>query len=143
MTVQEQIKKHIASQPEPKQGDLQTLHVLTRQTSPRCKLWFHDGRDSKNKIVSNPTIGYGVHTIRYANGTTREFFQIGMAATTSGISVHILGIKDKTYLAKTFGKKLGKADVTGYCIRFKTLKDIDIATLQAAIRYGFEQGRPL
>lgn len=28
--------------------------------------------------------------------------------------------------------------VTGYCIRFKTLKDINIEILEAAIRYGFE-----
>ena len=34
------------------------------------------------------------------------------------------------------GKKLGKASVTGYCIRFKALKDINIDTLEAAIRYG-------
>ncbi|MGO9847892.1 MAG: hypothetical protein ACLPKT_15240, partial [Methylocella sp.] len=30
-------------------------------------------------------------------------------------------VKDKKYLAKTYGKKLGKASVTGYCIRFKAL----------------------
>ena len=56
----------------------------------------------------------------------------------TGISVYILGLEDKTYLAKTFGQSIGKAKVTGYCIRFKTIKDIDIDTLQAAIRYGFE-----
>jgi hypothetical protein len=49
-----------------------------------------------------------------------------------------MGLKDKTYLAQTFGEKLGKASVTGYCIKFKTLKDINIDVLEAAIRYGFE-----
>jgi hypothetical protein len=29
--------------------------------------------------------------------------------------------------------------VTGYCIKFKTLKDINIDILQAAIRYRVEQ----
>ena len=49
-------------------------------------------------------------------------------------------MKSKTlkYLAKTFGKKLGKASVTGYCIKFKALSDIDVDTLMAAIRYGVE-----
>lgn len=42
---------------------------------------------------------------------------------------------DKNYLAQTYGEKLGKANVTGYCIKFKTLKDIDIDILEAAIRY--------
>ena len=71
-------------------------------------------------------------------GTTREFYQIGLSANTTGISVYIFGIKDKTYLAKTYGKELGKATVTGYCIKFKTLKDINIDILEAAILHGVE-----
>jgi hypothetical protein len=61
-----------------------------------------------------------------------------LSGNTTGISVYILGIEDKTYLAKTFGKKLGKASVTGYCIKFKPLKDINLDILEAAIQYGFE-----
>ncbi len=136
MNVQEQIKKYIASQPEPKRSDLQELHRLTLQVSPECKLWFSDGKDSQNHTVSNPTIGYGFHTMKYANGKSREFFQIGVSGNKTGISVYILGLKDKKYLAKTYGKKLGKASVTGYCIRFKALKNINIDTLEAAIRDG-------
>ena len=136
MNVREQIKKYIASQPEPKRGDMQELHRLTLQVLPACKLWFFDGKDSDDKTVANPTIGYGLQTIEYSNGTTRDFFQVGVSANKTGISVYILGIKDKTYLAHTYGKKLGKASVTGYCIRFKTLKDINIGILEAAIRYG-------
>jgi hypothetical protein len=49
-----------------------------------------------------------------------------------------MGIEDKTYLAQTFGKEIGKASVTGYCIKLKTLKDINIAVLEAAIKYGVE-----
>ena len=138
MNIQEQIKKYITSQPEPKRSDMQALHLLTLQVLPAGKLWFLDGKNSENQTVSNPNIGYGFHTIKYADGTTREFYQIGLSANKTGISVYILGIKDKTYLAQTFGKKLGKASVTGYCIKFKTLKDINIDILEAAIRYGVE-----
>jgi len=138
MNVEAQIKNYIASQPEPKCSDMQALHKLTLQVLPACKLWFFDGKNSENQTIANPTIGYGIHTIKYANGKTREFFQIGISANKTGISVHILGIKDKTYLAQTYGKKLGKASVSGYCIRFKTLRDINIDILESAIRYGFE-----
>ena len=138
MNVQEEIKKYITSQPEPKRSDMQELHRLILQVMPKCKLWFLDGKDDKGKIVSNPNIGYGSYTIKYADGTTREFYQIGISANTTGISVYILGIKDKKYLAQTYGKELGKASVTGYCIRFKSLKDINVETLEAAIRFGFE-----
>jgi hypothetical protein len=61
-----------------------------------------------------------------------------LSANTIGISVYILGLKDKKYLAETYGKKLGKASVTGYCIKFKTLKDINIDVLEEAIQYGFD-----
>ena len=141
MNIQEQIKKYITSQPEPKRSDMQELHRFILQVLPGCKLWFLDGKNSENKTVSNPNIGYGFYTIKYADGTTKEFYQIGLSANTSGISVYILGLKDKTYLAQTFGKKLGKASVTGYCIKFKNLKDINIDILEAAIRYGFEQSK--
>jgi hypothetical protein len=136
MNVQEQIKKYIASQPEPKRSDMQALHLRILQVMPACKLWFLDGKNDENKTVSNPNIGYGSNTIKYANGKTREFYQIGLSANTTGISVYILGIEDKKYLAKTYGEKLGKASVTGYCIKFKALKDINIDILEAAIRYG-------
>ena len=138
MNVKEQIAAYIAIQPEPKRSEMQELHKHILHVIPKCKLWFLDGKDDKGKTVSNPNIGYGSYTIKYADGTTKEFYQIGLSANTTGISVYIMGIKDKTYLANTYGKKLGKASVTGYCIKFKTIKDINIDILQAAIRDGVE-----
>lgn len=138
MNIPGQIKKYIASQPEAKRSDMQALHRLILQVMPACRLWFLDGKDSTGKIISNPNIGYGLYTIKYAGGKTKEFYQIGMSANTTGISVYILGISDKTYLAKTYGKKLGKAGISGYCIKFKALKDINTDILEAAIRYGVE-----
>lgn len=138
MNVQEQIKEYITSQREPKRSDMQELHHLALQVLPDCRLWFDSGKNSKDKTVSNATIGYGCQIIKYADGKTRECFQLGLSANKTGISVYILGIKDKTYLAQTYGNKLGKASVTGYCIRFKALKDINVDILEAAIRYGVE-----
>ena len=136
MNVQEQIEAYINSQPEPKRNDMKELHRIILQVMPACKLWFLDGKNGENKTVSNPNIGYGSYTIKYADGTTKEFYQIGLSANKTGISVYILGIKDKTYLAQMYGKNLGKASVTGYCIRFKTLKEINTDVLEEAIRYG-------
>jgi len=138
MNVQEQIKQYISSQPEPKRMDMEALHTRILQIMPGCKLWFLDGKNSENKTVSNPNIGYGSYNIKYADGTAREFYQIGMSANTTGISVYILGINDKTYLAQTYGKDIGKASVTGYCIKFNKLKDINTDALEAAIRHGVE-----
>jgi hypothetical protein len=138
MSIQEEIKKYITRQSEPKRSDMQALHRIILEIMPACRLWFLDGKNSENKTVSNPNIGYGLHTIKYADGKSREFYQIGMSANQTGISVYILGINNKKYLAQAYGKKLGKASVSGYCIKFKTLKDVNIDILEAAIRYGLE-----
>ena len=139
MNVQKQIKEYIAIQPEPKRSEMQQLHHLILELMPTPRLWFLDGKDEKGKTVSNPNIGYGSQTIKYADGNTKDFYQIGISANTTGISVYIMGISDKKYLLQTFGQELGKASVTGYCIKFKTLADIKIDVLKAAIQYGIEQ----
>jgi hypothetical protein len=138
MNVQAQIREYIASLPEPKRSDMQELHRIIQQIKPGSKLWFLDGKNEEGKIVSNPNIGYGLQTMKYADGKTKEFYQIGFSANTGGISIYIMGIDDKTWLAKTYAKEIGKANVTGYCIKFKSLKDINIEILEAAIRYGLE-----
>ena len=138
MNTQEQIKTYLASQPEPKRMDMQSLHQNILKIMPRCKLWFLDGKDDKGKTVSNPNIGYGSRIIKYADGKTKDFYQIGLSANTAGISVYILGIEDKNYLPTKYVKTLGKASVTGYCIKFKKLEDINTDILEAAIRDGLK-----
>ena len=139
MNIEEQIKNYMDSLPEPKRFDMEALHKKVLQLLPKSTLWFLDGKDDKGKMVSNPSIGYGLRTIKYADGKTKEFYQIGISANTTGISVYIMGIEDKTYLPETYGKKIGKASVTGYCIKFKTLKDIRMDALEEAIRDGVQQ----
>jgi hypothetical protein len=139
MNVEEQIQTYIASQPEAKRNDMQDLHRLILAIMPRCKLWFLDGKNSDNKTVSNPNIGYGFQNIHYADGSIKPFYQIGLSANTAGISVYIIGLKDKKYLPDTYGKTIGKANVSGYCVKFKSLKDINIEVLEEAIRYRVAQ----
>ena len=139
MSVQEQIQEYIALQPEPKKIEMQQLHSIILELMPKCKLWFLDGKDEKGKTISNPNIGYGLQIIKSATGKNRDFYQIGVSANTTGISVYILGIGDKKYLAQTFGKEIGRASVTGYCIKFKTIKGININVLKSAIQYGIGQ----
>ena len=139
MNLQKQIKEYIATQPEPKRSEMQQLHHIILALMPTCKLWFLDGKDEKGKTVSNPNIGYGSQTIKHANEKTKEFYQIGISANTTGISVYIMGVNDKKYLTQTFGQALGKASVTGYCIKFKSLTDINLDVLKTAIQFGIEQ----
>jgi hypothetical protein len=133
MTVQEQIDRYIADQPQPKREELQELHRRIVGISPNCKLWFLDGRNSEGKVVSNPNIGYGSNSIKYANGTQKEFYQVGLSANSGGVSVYIIGLDDKRYLSDTYGGRLGKAKITGYCIKFKSMNDVNIGALEEII----------
>jgi len=139
MSLQQDIDAYIASQPEAKRSDMQELHRSVLKLMPKARLWFLDGKDETGKVVSNPNIGYGVRTIQYADGKTKEFYQIGISGNTTGISVYIMGIDDKSYLPDTYAKQIGKASVTGYCIKFKKLADIDLEVLKAAMVDGVTQ----
>lgn len=139
MNVRTQISDYIAAQPERKRRDMQALHDIILRLMPGCRLWFLDGKDEHGRTVSNPNIGYGRQTMTYADGRTREFYQIGLSANTTGISVYIMGLENKTHLAETYGNALGKASVTGYCIKFSTLRNINVEILEAAMRDGIEQ----
>jgi hypothetical protein len=136
MDILERVEAYLAGQPEAKQADLRQLHARVLAEFPGCRLWFSDGTNEAGKVVANPSIGYGAYTIHYADGSSREFYRIGLSANTAGISVYVLGLDDKTYLARTYGPSIGKASVTGYCITFKRLSVIDADVLHAAVRHG-------
>jgi hypothetical protein len=133
MSVREQIDRYIGDQSPPKSEELRDLHRRILEISPDAKLWFLDGRNDDGKVVSNPNIGYGMEKLSYANGDSRAFYKIGLSANTSGISVFVMGREDKTYLPRTYGSRLGKARITGYCIRFKSTKDVDLGVLEEVI----------
>ena len=136
MSLENQISEYLESLSETKSSEMKQLHLLIQEWIPNCKLWFETGIDENNKVVSNPNIGYGTQQMHYANGKSREIFQLSISANTTGISVYFIGMKDKLFLSENFGSKLGKAKITGYCIKFKSLKDIDLLTLEHAIKMG-------
>ncbi len=129
MNVHEQIDRYIGDQSPAKGDELRDLHRRILAISPGATLWFMDGRNDDGKVVSNPNIGYGSETLRYADGSSKAWYKIGLSANTSGISVYVMGLKDKTHLSETYGSRLGKAKITGYCIKFKSIKDIDLDVL--------------
>jgi len=133
MNVHEQIARYISDLPRSKSEEMLDLHRRITSMSPDCRLWFLDGRNADGKVVSNPNIGYGAQMIRYAKGGQREFYKVGLSANESGISIYIMGVDDKTYLAETYGSRLGKATITGYCIRFRTAKGLDAGVLDEII----------
>lgn len=142
MSVLEQIEQYLSDHPPAKREDMRDLHRRILQISPHAKLWFLDGRNPEGKVVTNPNIGYGSETISYASGDSKEFYKIGISANTSGISLYVMGLEDKTYLSKTYGSRFGKAKITGYCIKFKSLKDVDIDVLEEVVAHALRPAPP-
>ena len=138
MEIERQILQFIALLEDSKQQDFLSLHELMRSILPEGKLWMEDGKNEEGKVVTNPTIGYGQQTMLLAKGKSREMFQIGISSNTSGISIYLIGIRNKLDLADQFGHKLGKAKVSGYCIKFKQLADLDLSVLEEVIRLGIQ-----
>lgn len=138
MSVLKEIQHYIASLPEPKRSEMLELHEMLMQLNVGGTLWFLDGKDASGKVIANPNIGYGTQTMQYAGGKTREFYQIGLSANQTGISVYIMGLPDKNFLKENYGTTIGKASVTGYCIKFKSLKDISLEVLQQVFYKGLE-----
>lgn len=72
--------------------------------------------------MANSNIDYDVHVITYADGSSREFYRIGLSADTTGIPVDVPGLDDETLLARIYGPSIGKATITGYCIKFSAFR---------------------
>jgi hypothetical protein len=129
----EQVDRYIGDQSPAKREELRELHRGILTLSPGTRLWFMDGRNDDGKVVSNPTLGYGSETLRYADGTSKAWFKLGLSANTSGISIYVMGLEDKNHLSRTYGSRLGKAKITGYCIKFKSIKDVDLDVLAEVV----------
>lgn len=136
LTIAKHIEHYLESLSDSKQLEMQALHALFLKWMPETKLWFESGKDDNNKTVSNPVIGYGSYLHQYAKGEIKELFQIGISANSTGISIYFMGLKDKTFLKAKYGDTIGKASITGYCIKFKKLVDIDTIVLKDLVK-GF------
>lgn len=140
METKDQISAYINAQSPAKSAELQELHDYFLKLMPGTKLWFLDGRNEVGKIVSNPNIGYGSLLMKMAGGKTKAFYQFGLSANTTGISIYVMGLKDKNYLKEEYSAKLGKAQVSGYCIKFRSLKDIHLPVVGELVRDILTQG---
>jgi len=132
------IEDYLQSLEKQKQNDLRLLHQRIIGLYPDIKQWFENGKNEEGKIISNPNIGYGEHTIRYANGKTKDFFKMSISAIQSGISIYIIGLKDKTFLSAQFGNRIGKAKITGYCVSFKAVQDIHLEVFDELISFALQ-----
>ncbi|MEN9333853.1 MAG: hypothetical protein RLY35_1033 [Bacteroidota bacterium] len=139
MNTTEQIAAFLISLPANKVEELKELHQMILAKTGETLLHFFDGKNEEGKIVANPTIGFGQTRLTYANGSFQDTFRLGISANATGISIYIIGLKDKNILKEKFGPRIGKAKITGYCIRFKRLGDLDRTVLAELVAFAFHE----
>lgn len=135
MSTESFILDYIKSLPEGIAKDIEYLHRHILQHFPTKKLWFLDGKNEQGKVVSNPNIGYGI--CQLSKGKQKEFYQVGISATSTGISVYLMGVSDKSLLKQQFGSRLPHAQMSGYCVKIKHLKEMDWLVFDELLAFGF------
>ncbi len=134
MKIEEQIDHHLNALPKEKGDELRLLFDIIRNEIPKAQLHFFDGKNAEGKVVANPTIGFGNCRLHYADGRHQDTFRLGISANSTGLSIHILGLKDKIFLTEFLGTRLGKVKITGYAIRCRRMSEIEEGVLRELVR---------
>lgn len=81
-------------------------------------------------------IGYGAITQPRPRGETVEWFLVGLARQQSYLSLYVNAAEDGAYLAKRYGKRLGRTKVGSASISFPSLDAVDLALLDELVRHA-------
>ena len=114
-------------------SEIQQIHSLILSLMPNGKLHFESGVSDNGKIIHNPTLCYGELDLPLSGGKTRKTFQIGLTSNATGLSIHVMGLRNKCSLKELMGHNIGKASITGYCLRMKTINDISLEALSEGL----------
>jgi hypothetical protein len=130
------MQSYLQKLPRSKQQELQEFIRIVAQVAPQEMATFYDGKDKEGKVVTNGTIGFGSYIHHFSDGRVEQLYRIGISPNATGFSIYVLGLKDKEILKQRFANSLGKAKVTGYCIKFKSLKDLDEKIVLDLIKFA-------
>lgn len=74
-------------------------------------------------------IGYGDLVQKQSRGRLVEWFMVGLARQQDSFSLYVNAVQDGQYLAKTYGKRLGKAKIGASSVSFRKMADLDLTVL--------------
>lgn len=117
------IQEYLKALPADRREAIEELHELIQKTAPSLKPNF----------ASN-MLGYGSFPYTNYKKESIQWPVIAVASQKHYISLYVCAVIDGKYIAESHKKDLGKVSVGKSCIRFKTLKDVNIATLKKVIK---------
>ena len=81
------------------------------------------------------TIGFGVYKYHYESGRKGEAHTLAFYPRKGKITVYLM---DGTARYSEYLAKLGKHTITGYCIYFKRLSDVDLSVLTQILEQSYQ-----
>ena len=115
--------QYLAALDEPRKSELKILHALIRKSAAGLKPCIRSGM-----------LGYGPYHYVYASGREGDSARIGLASQKNYISLYVSCTPDGKYLAESYARKLPRASIGKSCIRFRSLRDVDLDVIEELIR---------
>ena len=122
------VDEFIGSLPDDVRDDIATLDAsigAVMQGLPRVlyegKFW--GGSDQE-------IIGYGDLATTRSDGSTVEWFVVGLAVQKNYLSLYVSAVEDRQYLSEKYGKELGKVKTGKSSISFGGVDDLDLEKLE-------------
>ena len=125
------IKDYLANLTAERRPTIEALDKLIRRWQPALpvKLWHSMGFD---------IIGYGSVTYARRSRQAAQWFIIGLAAHKTYFSLYLWGVVDGRYLTEVLGQRLGQVKVGKSCLNFKSLEDLNLSAVEAAVGQAVE-----
>ena len=122
-------EEYLATLPEPRRQEMEEIHGFIQKTVPTLTPHILSGM-----------IGYGTYHYRYASGKEGDWSLIALASQKNYISVYVCSVESGKYIAEEYKDKLPKASIGKSCIRFKSIKDIDLTILAEILKKAEKTG---
>lgn len=122
-TKSQSVAEYIDSVPQDRRKNIEFLHAFIQKHAPDLEVFF-----------AHNMLGYG--RLKYTNykKEIQDWPLIALANQKNYISVYICALVDGEYVAEKFKDELGKVSVGRSCIRFKKIEDVNLKTLEKAIK---------
>ncbi len=118
------IDEFLDSLPEESQADMKQLDgIISKEMTGLPRVLFEGTfwGGSEQQII-----GYGAGDYTRPNGTTVDWFMVGLALQKNYISVYLNAVEDRQYLSEKYGKDLGRVKVGKASLSFANIDDIDL-----------------
>lgn len=122
---------YISSLPPERRPDIEQLDaLLTRLLAKKTKtMWegkLWGGTDQQ-------IIGYGDYSYQRSDGTTVEWFMVGLTAQKNYVSIYVNATDRDGYITQRWAERLGKAKIGASSVSFKSIEEIDLDALSEMI----------